>query len=567
MGFNEGIKLFANKKSIIVGGIVSFLLAYSLVIGYLCHNYKYELNAGVVAAFICIWIIAYILVVLGWILIDKSTFAISKKNNVSNDSNCNNSISIKKQAALYGTFFILICLAWTPCFIISYPGFFVYDAGWQFLQIWYAEIPVMAEFPILHSLILWLSLKVGTGLFDSYNTGIAIFTCVHILLGASVFAYVTLFLRKNCSRIISIIALLYYMFSPTIVLYAPNSNSTIFGSLLASFIMIQFYELFFLDSVKNKKKSYVILRIVLFAITSILMCNTRKSFLALYSIMTILYLIMNWSRKIIKNVVFLTSLLIVMMAFNSLINHAFDAEPANPKDKIGVPIQQLSFVYLDNPDYFTEEEKKDIEELYDMDTFIYYCPETVDPVKMAVKKEVYASKPMIFWKLWLKKGLQHPLKYLEAWNYLTYEAWYPFCEIDGYIKCDKIIKGEETSDKSNYMYTQISDPGVLVNRFPKLFDNISWFASGVEIHKIPIVGQLATLGFQYYYMIFALGYCLYSNKRFKILVGAEFLYFVVALFAPMVLIRYHLLVFYMFPIVLASLFVGKTMTKKEEVLL
>ena len=186
------LKNLLKGKTIAVGAIVSFLISYSLFFGFLCDRQITGFKAYYPFVFILVWAAAFLLCVLLWALIDRINLKVSRK-----DEKAEEEIGAKKKITLFFVSAVLIFAAWVPCLLASWPGFFSYDASKEFVQIWYPEVPIWGRISIIHSALLLLCCKTGNKLFGDFNSGIALFSIIHMLLGAFVLAYETVFLYSG----------------------------------------------------------------------------------------------------------------------------------------------------------------------------------------------------------------------------------------------------------------------------------------------------------------------------------------------------------------------------------
>ena len=83
--------------------------------------------------------------------------------------------------AVPGSFFFLL-LCWLPVFLAVYPGFFVYDAQDEYVQV--ATRVFSTHHPLVHVLLLGGIICGVHKLTDSYNLGIACYMIVQMLLVA-----------------------------------------------------------------------------------------------------------------------------------------------------------------------------------------------------------------------------------------------------------------------------------------------------------------------------------------------------------------------------------------------
>ena len=74
-------------KTIAVGAIVSFLISYSLVFGFLCDRQITGFKAYYPFVFILVWAAAFLLCFLLWALIDRINLKVSKKDEKAEEVN------------------------------------------------------------------------------------------------------------------------------------------------------------------------------------------------------------------------------------------------------------------------------------------------------------------------------------------------------------------------------------------------------------------------------------------------------------------------------------------------
>ena len=558
MTFKELLNRILKKKTIVTGTIVSFLITYSFFFGFLCDTEKNGFRGYYPIVFLSLWVVFLFITILLWTGVDGLNEKIIKKSEGAEEKE----LSKRKKIILFFVSFALLFAAWIPCWLASWPGFFSYDAGKEFVQIWYPEVPIWGRISIIHSTLLLLSCKAGMKLFGDFNSGIAIFTAFHLLLGAAVLSYETVFLYSlKRKKIVYVLTMAYFMFSPTVILFSGCSNSTIFGSLLASLMIIKFYEIFILDSLKDKSKAYRIVSFIAFAALSILTCHIRTSFMFLFSLM-MTYVIVKMYKKPAR-IVFMIAVFIMLFVFNKGLVKLVNAENPPDSELMSIPVQQLANVYVKKGDAaFTLEEKEVLLRYYAEEHFQYYCPWCADAIKLGLNNDEFEYRAGDFWKLWIKKGLRYPFEYLEAWNYLSYEAWYPFTEPDGYTRRNYI----ESEYRSDYFKVNPEAPAELDSKIPALYDLMESFSTEAYVHRIPILGQLCTIGYQYLFLLFAAGYSIHAKRKgFRFINALNLAYFTMMLFAPIVLLRYHLLLFYLFPITAASLFGKSSFETKGKV--
>lgn len=95
--------------------------------------------------------------------------------------------------------FMLLC--WLPVLLAVYPGFFVYDAQEEWLQV--ASRNFTTHHPLVHVLLLGGIVCAVHKVTDSYNLGIACYMTVQMLIVSGCFTYLLVLceegrLRKVC---------------------------------------------------------------------------------------------------------------------------------------------------------------------------------------------------------------------------------------------------------------------------------------------------------------------------------------------------------------------------------
>jgi len=122
----------------------------------------------------------------------------------------------------------VIFLCYLPVFLAVYPGFFVYDAQDEYLQV--ASRTFTTHHPLVHVLMLGGIICAVHKVTDSYNMGIACYTLVQMFIVAGGFTFLLSYLRKKkTGRMLRVLSLLYFAFFPVIVMFTLcSAKDTIF---------------------------------------------------------------------------------------------------------------------------------------------------------------------------------------------------------------------------------------------------------------------------------------------------------------------------------------------------
>ncbi len=174
-------------------------------------------------------------------------------------------LSGKKRAALLVCFFLL---CWIPVFLAVYPGFFVYDAQDELIQVQTRNFTT--HHPLSHVLLLGGVILAVNKLTGSYNAGIAVYTLLQMCLMSGVFTYVVSYMKKcRIKRAFRVAVSLYFGFFPVIVMFVLcSAKDGIFtGAMLL--LLIALYEMG-----KEKEKFFAGWKkpLFLFASAFVMMC-------------------------------------------------------------------------------------------------------------------------------------------------------------------------------------------------------------------------------------------------------------------------------------------------------
>jgi len=154
-------------------------------------------------------------------------------------------------------------------------------------------------------------------------------------------------------------------------------------------------------------------------------------------------------------------------------------------------------------------------------------------------------------KMWIDVGLRYPQDYLNAFLVSTYQAWYPFTDITGYNSTG--MNGYDT--KTCYFACAVEGPAKLESILPGMYDFMWNISRAVSLYQIPVIGLLFTIGFMMWVFVYTFGYSIFTGNRGGLsILLFELLILLTNFLGPMTLVRYYLILFYMFPVCLGLLF-------------
>ena len=549
---NEG-KRMKDKRALAVGLPLAYLYSFLLVMG---RAYQKAERHPLVVGWNYLWIfllgiIAYPLIigVWKWVIKRNSTMDLMRRKA---------RLSRKYKIGV----FIVIFLAWIPCWLAAYPGFFCYDATQEFNTVYNGTFS--AHHPILHSMLLTYPMMLSEKLFGTFNSGIALYCLLQMLLGAGVFTYVICFLHRYVERTwVTIMAVLYYMFSPVIVLFSSCTTKDVMSGLLVIVFILRYYELYLQESTEERDGS--IFSKVFFAVIIVLMLFLRKN----VAIAMVVFLLSQfcYQRQWKKRMFILLIGLVIYYLCNSVLMKGLKAVDSPISEALSIPAQQIAAVYTyeGGKDAFSEEQ-------WDMLCKIFveeelegnYCPWVSDPIKQRIEDEYVSVHFIDFLRLWTQLLLEYPEHYFNAFFYMTYQAWYPFTDMTGYNNTWYTYQEFETC----FFACTVEAPGTLESVLPELFERIRTFSLMESIWKTPVVGMLCSVGFQLWLLLFAIGYSIYTKQKGWLVLQIFPCCLIFTNFmGPMVLVRYYLFLFYLLPIIVGTMMVrikSEVYTKDEE---
>lgn len=443
-----------------------------------------------------------------------------------------------KNADILTFFFLLLC--WLPVLLAVYPGFFVYDAQDEYLQV--ASRNFTTHHPLVHVLMLGGIICAVHKVTDSYNLGIACYMLVQMCIVAGGFTCLLAWLRKKkIGKTLRILSLLYFAFFPVIVMFTLcSAKDTIFtvALLLLLLCMLEMgiaEESFFDSRVK----------MAFFVLSALTMLLFRKN--GIYAFAVLIPVLLFYHKKYMKKMGFL---LAVVLASYFLVNgglktvlHAQDTEN---QEILTVPIQQLARTYKFNKEIFTEDEIAALHEILPEEALALYNPKLSDPVKCRFQNEAYAADKWKYAGLWLKIGLKKPLSYINAWLANSYGFWYPDTVIDVYSGNTVFTF---TYGDSCYFGYEVELPGVRASKIPWLDEAYRRLSLELEQEKIPIVSMIYSPGCLFWCFAFVFCYVLY-RKRYHIIIPylMVFLIWLTVLLGPTYLPRYVLIFWFGLPL-------------------
>ena len=457
------------------------------------------------------------------------------------------------------TFFLLLA-CWLPVLLAVYPGFFVYDAQEEYLQV--ASRVFTTHHPLAHVLLLGGIICAVHKVTGSYNLGIACYMVFQMLLVSGVFTYLLAYLRKKkVSAGFRFFSLLYFAFFPVIVMFTLcSAKDTIFTAalllLLVSMLEFGIEGESFCD---DRKK------MALFMGSALVMMLFRKN--GVYAYLVLLPVIFLFHRKMAvkankKTVLLFVLPLVGYLLLNSALTVALQAEDSENQEMLTVPIQQLARTYKYSPETFTEEDREILHEVLSEDALSLYNARLSDPVKYYFNNQAYAKDKTRYAKLWLRIGLRKPLSYLNAWLMTSYGFWYPDTVINVYAGNSVFTF---TYENCSYFGYEVELPGVRASKIPWLDEMYRKLSLEIQQEKIPIFSMLFSPGCLFWCFAFAFSYVLYRRKYHIVMpYFLVLLLWLTVILGPTYLPRYVLIFWFGLPLLAAILLQEQCFSCKKD---
>ncbi len=438
--------------------------------------------------------------------------------------------------------FLFLLLCWLPVFLAVYPGFFVYDAQDEYIQV--ATRVFSTHHPLVHVLLLGGMICGVHKLTDSYNLGIACYMVFQMVLAAGIFTFLFSYLRKKgVTRVLRLIGIVWLGLFPTVVMFTLCSAKDALFTLALLLLLVCLLEMG-TEAAFFESKGWQ----SLFVVSGMGMMLLRNN--GFYAFLVMIPVLLFLQKKRRGRLLFLAVCAVAgCMLVNGGLKAALHADDSEYQELLTVPIQQLARTYKYAPEVFSEEDREVLYEILDEEALSLYTPRLSDPVKYRFSNEAFARDKGKYAKLWLRAGLKKPLIYLNAWWMTSYGFWYPDTVINVYG--GNTVFTFTYKDNSYFGY-EVEQPGVRESKIPWLDEVYRKLSLEVWKEKVPVVSWLFSPGAMFWLYAFLFAWLL-SRGRYELLYPflPIFLIWLTVLLGPTYLPRYVLFFWYALPLFLA----------------
>lgn len=401
----------------------------------------------------------------------------------------------------------LIFVCYLPVFLAVYPGFFVYDAQDELMQVITRNFST--HHPLLHVLLMGGIIQLVYKISGSYNLGIACYTLFQMTVLSCVFAWCIGRLKKEGMGLFGrVLTALYFGLWPVIVMFSLCSakDGLFTGMLLIMVVLLR--ELCRAPEKFFHKKTHVFL----LGISSFLMMMLRHNGFYAFLVFVVLLLLCCRKPEFVKQRKAFLLLSAAVFAGYFLINEglvaAFHADASENQELLTVPVQQMARVYQTEGDGLSEEDRNTLYEILPEEALKRYVPKVSDGVKVDFNNEAYSQNPGKYLKLWFKLGIQHPFTYLNAWFMTSYGFWYPDTVIDVY-RGNSVFTF--TYGDSSYFGYEVEQPGVRESKIPFLSEIYRKMSLEIFQQRVPVLSMLFSPGFLFFVYLFFICFFWYQG--------------------------------------------------------
>lgn len=428
---------------------------------------------------------------------------------------------------------LLIFITWIPTFLSYYPGIMSYDSTAQTTQI-YLDIYTKYHPPI-HTYIFQLCLDLGNKLNIE---GLIIYSIIQMLFLSFVFARMVKFMiNKKINNYLILLTFLFVTINPIISIFSIIMTKDVY---FTGFVILFIIELLKLIEDHNNylKKVH---NWIIFILVTVLACLFRNN--CIYAYICIVPILIIVLRKYLKQILLISLLPIgLYLLINNGLYNLLGVKEGDSREKLSVPIQQISYVVINHDKELNNNTKKIINNYIPYEIIKKkYNPRFADPIKIAFKTDNYNQNKIDFYKVYFKLLRKYPSNYISSFLSLNIPYWYPDANtIDNY---SKRIYIETDNKKNKYHYVERN------SKLPYLYKQYEKVANYSAFENVPIISNIFSITTPIWIVLFIMFLLIYK-KRYKYILITIFLilFWFTYLLGPVSNFRYILPIFSLYPL-------------------
>ena len=434
--------------------------------------------------------------------------------------------------------FLITFAVYMTALLAVYPGVYSYDASVQILQVFGSD-PLTSHHPVLHTLFLCGSLKIGEVFFHSYQIGLALYSLIQITMMAAVFSFVLYrMMRRNAPLWLVLASWLFLAANPYMqVLVLLTTKDVLFS---AFFLLAFDFSIDMISDPEHFFKSRALM--ASFFLSALFSCFFRNQGIYVFlffSLFALLFFIRykkqhGGARPLASRwLIFSVALAAVYLTVNGPVFTSLGVEKGDAKEMLSVPMQQLARVWHEKPESLSKEERAYIEALILPDALEGYVRVNADPVKSGFQTGIVKKDPGMFLKTWAAIGAKEPLVYLDSFLMGNWGYWYPG---DTQYWIDYIVfDGSFMEEEYNILHIFRN------SRFPQYENYLRSISLTPEYENIPLLALILNQAFPFWLMLLT-GTALVYRRQAALLVPLSMIfgYFGTLLLGPVTCVRYAL---------------------------
>ena len=473
------------------------------------------------------------------------------------------------QPQLFFGSLVLITLAWLPGYLAFYPGICAYDAPPQTEQI--VNGGFIDHHPIAHTLLIKGAMQLGEALTGNVNTGIGIYTFLQLLFLSAVFAWGVTFLKKHGIGMTGLIIVqAVCMFYP---FHWYMSISMTKDIIFTGFFLLQLMSLsgMMLSSGCSR------LSVLLFPASTVGMIafrsNGQYAFMVLLLFIALAAIFGREHKKWGKLFLLALTGFLAGIALLQLLFRATDAEQADKREMLSMPIQQLARVMVyhggigvlpEDDNTLTESEKALINDFLLDEAYREYDPHISDPVKRHTNTYVVRYRSKEFILTYLNLLARYPGDFLNAALEINAGYLYP-----GDVS-HAFINAAESQVGLGYVQTRweegtLNGRGIYkASKWESLHEEMERWADENAYLRLPIIKYLFMPGIWLWLYLLLFGFlAIRHESRLGLPLALVLGYYATLFLGPTVQLRYIYPVMAAYPFLL-PLYIKASRTPAKE---
>ncbi len=323
---------------------------------------------------------------------------------------------------------LILCVAYVPFLILSYPGNLCWDVIGQIEQVIF-DTGYSAHHPIVHTLIVGGFVQLGEVLFQSYEIGLFMYMLFQLLLFVSALAWTVEVLAKRKMKF-GVLMVLVALYAITPV-YSNMASTAVKDVPFVSFVIG--YIICFSMLIENPQRirspkftgCFILLQLGM-----ILFRNNGVYVAGLSGIAAVIFL---WKKYNVKErfksiLVFFAASIVISKMLLVIVGQILQVTPGSSGEMLSIPFQQTARYLQFYQKELTEDERESIEAVLGnvSEVAAKYDPDISDPVKALYNQDASGLELFSYFKTWFVCSFKHPAVYFEAFFHHIYGWFSPF---------------------------------------------------------------------------------------------------------------------------------------------